>query len=52
MTLFDWMPDWTWHGVNIAWVMLIVAVFVVAALFVFDPCQTDIFATAAGNSCG
>ena len=52
MTLFDWMPDWDYKGINIAWVLLIAFCFALAALFVFDPCQTTLFASMAGNNCG
>ena len=51
MTLFDWMPGWRWHDLPIDWIALIAFCFGLAALFVFDPCQTTIFASLAGNSC-
>ena len=53
--LFDWVPDWDVevYGVriNLAWVIIIGFCFGVSALFVFDPCQTTIFASSAGNQC-
>lgn len=55
MGLFDWMPDWgvEVYGfrINLAWVLLIAFCFGLSALFTFDPCQTTIFASMAGNNC-
>lgn len=47
MALFDWLPEPKW----LSWTILVAACFILAALFVFFPCQTTIFAGMAGNSC-
>lgn len=53
--MFDWVPDWgvDVYGIriNLAWVIIIGFCFGVSALFVFDPCQTTVFASSAGNNC-
>ena len=37
--LFDWMPNWNVGGINLAWVLLIVGVFALAAWITFSPCN-------------
>jgi hypothetical protein len=51
MTLFDWMPSIDTTEGKVAWGILVGICVVVAAVLVFDPCQTNVFAGMAGNNC-
>jgi hypothetical protein len=43
MGAFDWVPNWVvdvgGFSVNLAWVLLIAFVFVIAALITYSPCN-------------